>query len=123
MREHDCVGCVYGDSRSVVITVAFGASRKLSECSSGQLPSSRTGWGSQRHLRYTPKLPEAPRRHRAALAMPPQSTQVAEPAMKCRSQPNQSAMPAPVRALTGKIVAVALTSRTRAIYKSTSTSK
>jgi len=38
----------------------------------------------------------------------------AQAAMNRRSQPNQADIPAPVRALTGKIVAVGLTSRTRA---------
>jgi hypothetical protein len=35
--------------------------------------------------------------------------------MNRRSQPNQADIPAPVRALIGKIVAVGLTSRTRAL--------
>jgi hypothetical protein len=39
----------------VVITGMFGASRKLSEDSGGRLASSRTGWGSQHRLRYTPR--------------------------------------------------------------------
>jgi hypothetical protein len=44
----------------------------------------------------------------------PVRAQAAEPVMNRRSQPNQADIPAPVRALTGKIVAVGLTSRTRA---------
>src|SRR6201999_2438388 len=57
------------------------------------------------------------------LEMKPGSTQVVEPVANCRSQSNQSAMPTPVRALTGKIAAAGLTSRTRATYESTSASK
>jgi hypothetical protein len=49
--------------------------------------------------------------------------QASESPANRRSQPNHAPMPAPVRALTGRIVAVALTSRTCEIYESTSTSR
>ena len=52
--EHGC-GNMSG-VEDAVITGVFGASKELSEGSGGRLASPRTGWGSQRHRRYTPKL-------------------------------------------------------------------